>query len=88
MIFAVETKELFTDGGELIKKLECPLRMNWDRLTVRSEGPHRSCAECERAVLNTAALSEEEVVSAVRSDPSTCLAVSARQANIQIVQRL
>ena len=86
MKFDPSTKELFTDTGALIKVLHCPLRKRWKQLDEASSGPHRTCSECEREVLDTAAMSETEVLSAVRADPSTCLCVSACQDNLTILQ--
>lgn len=85
MKFDPGTKELFTDAGALIKVLHCPLRKRWEQLDEVASGPHRTCSECERAVLDTAAMSEVEVLSAVRADPLTCLCVSACQENLTIL---
>jgi hypothetical protein len=85
MKFDPSTKELFTDSGELVKVLHCPLRMRWEHLEVTSSSPHRTCGECERIVLDTAALSEAEVLAAVRTDPSTCLLVRACQENLTML---
>ena len=85
MKFDPGTKELFTDAGVLIKVLHCPLQKRWEQLDEAATGPHRTCSECERAVLDTAALSEFEVLSAVRADPFTCLCVSACQENLTVL---
>jgi hypothetical protein len=74
---------LYTDAGELIKVLHCPLKKQWDELG-ETDTPHRTCSNCERAVLDTAALTEAEVVAAVRGDPHTCLCVSASQDNVTV----
>ncbi len=85
MQFNPETKALYTDAGELIKVLHCPLRKRWEQLTLLSVSAHRTCASCERTVLDTSGMTEAEVVAAVNTDPSTCLAVSARQSNVTIL---
>lgn len=85
MKFDPETKALFTDAGTLIKVLHCPLRKRWQQLDGGASSPHRTCSECERPVLDTASMSESEVSSAVRADPSTCLCVSASQDNVVIL---
>jgi hypothetical protein len=85
MKFDPDTKELFTDTGTLIKVLHCPLRKRWEQLNEAASSPHRTCSECEREVLDTAAMSESEVLSALRADPSTCLCVSACQENVTIL---
>jgi len=85
MKFNPGTKQLFTDSGELVKVLRCPMPMRWEQLTAEAGEPHRSCAHCERRVLDTAVMSEEDVVAAVRADPSTCLCVRAGQPNLTLI---
>jgi hypothetical protein len=85
MKFDPNTKELFTDEGELIKVLYCPLRMRWEQLDVRPGTPHRQCSECNHSVLDTATYSDAQVLLAVRSDPSTCLCVRASQSNVTLL---
>lgn len=84
MIFDPSSLALSTDAGELIKVLHCPLKKQWDELR-ETETAHRTCSNCERAVLDTAAMTEAEVVAAVRSDPQTCLCVSAVQENLTLL---
>ena len=85
MKFNPGTKQLFTDSGELVKVLRCPLPMRWEQLTAEAGEPHRSCTYCDRGVLDTAVMSEEEVVAAVRADASTCLCVRAGQPNLSLI---
>ncbi len=79
------TKQLFTDSEELVNVLRCPLPMRWEQLTAPAGEPHRSCAHRERRVLDTAMMSEEEVVAAVRADPTTCLCVRAGQPSLTLI---
>ena len=88
MKFDPETRALYTDAGEFLKILHCPLHQRWEQLGVRSATPHRHCGQCERAVLDTSALTEEALISAVRADPAVCLSVSAVQANITIIHKV
>ena len=85
MKFNPGTNELFTDSGELVKVLRCPLPIRWEQLTAEAGEPHRSCAHCERSVLDTAVMSEEDVVAAVRADPLACLCVRAGQPNLTLI---
>ena len=80
-----KTKQLFTDTGELIKVLHCPLQKKWEQLAANLAGPHRHCAGCEREVLNTDGMSDAEVLATVHADPSTCLFVSGNQQNLAII---
>jgi hypothetical protein len=83
MTFDPYALALYTDAGELIKVLHCPLKKQWDELN-ETDAPHRTCWNCERAVLDTATMTEAEVVAAVRTDPHTCLCVSAAQENVAL----
>lgn len=85
MKFDPTTKELFTDAGTLVKKLHCPVRMRWEQLHASTDLPHRVCNECSHDVLDTAVLSDAEVLAAVQSNPSTCLSVAASQANLTLI---
>lgn len=85
MQFNPQTQTLFTDQGEVIKRLHCPYRKRWHQLRMLLGSPHRSCSTCERTVLDTAKLTEDEVVALVRSDPHTCLLVRADQDNVTIL---
>jgi hypothetical protein len=84
MIFDTSSLSLYTDAGELIKVLRCPLKQQWRELR-ETETAHRTCSNCERSVLDTSTMTEAEVVAAVRSDPQTCLCVSAVQENLTLL---
>lgn len=84
MRFQPLTQTLSTDEGELIKHLYCPLGKTWEQLAA-TDSAHRLCAHCNRPVLDTGAMTEAEVVAAVRADPETCLRVSAFQENLTIL---
>jgi hypothetical protein len=84
MRFNPNTNALFTDNGTLLKILRCPLRKRWEHLHKSTDSPHRLCDDCSCAVLDTAFMSDDEVMAAVHADPFTCLCVSSRQENIRI----
>ena len=85
MKFDPNTRELFTDAGELVKVLHCPLRMRWEQLGKCAGSPHRKCGRCDHPVHDTAALSDAEVLATVRIDPSACLCIRASQANVTLI---
>jgi hypothetical protein len=85
MKFNPITKKLYTDSGELIKRLHCPLRMQWAQLRQNPVTPHRMCIACERTVLDTDDMTDAELLAKVQAHPSICLSVSARQANVTII---
>lgn len=73
------------DAGELIKVLHRSLRKHWAQLGVNAGSPHRACGICGHDVLDTGALSDADVLAAVRADPSACLYVRASQPNLAML---
>ena len=88
MQFDPSTSTLFTDAGERIKTLHCPRKMQWTQLeAARDHTPHRHCRACDHVVLETAVLSDADLLAIVRADPSTCLQVRSDQPNLTLVSR-
>jgi hypothetical protein len=85
MKFNPITHALTTDAGELIKVLNCP-RKTPPRVMPATDSPHLLCTSCEHIVLNTAVMTEAEVVAAVQEDPHTCLRVSSLQENLTVLR--
>lgn len=83
----MHTRALYTDQGRLLKILHCPLQKRWKDLTPAGAAPHRSCNYCERQVLDTTALSDEQLADLLLLDPGTCLKVSTDQPNVQLITR-
>lgn len=84
MKFNPDTKALLTHDGKLIKALSCHLNMQLRQLQVERDG-HRRCDMCEHKVLDTALLSEKQILEQVAVDPGTCLIVRRGQENVEIV---
>jgi hypothetical protein len=85
MLFVIRTRSLYTDDGELIKSLHCPLRMRGADLQSDPENRHLFCDHCSKTVHDTALLSEVETAQLVREDPEACLAIGPNQANVTVV---
>lgn len=83
MTFNPITRDLYTDEGTRIKKLNCPLGADWADMRPLDSG-HRLCGHCQHPVLDTALLSEADVLTQVRAQPDTCLKVDLNQANIRL----
>lgn len=73
-------------NGRVLKKLGCPKLKSWDSLAVSSDTGmmKRHCDSCEKSVIDTAFLTYEEVVDAVKQDPDVCFRVRLEQDNIEI----
>lgn len=81
------TKEVFSDEGQLIKKLDCPFRVKWEDLNDH-HSTFRKCLNCDRSILDTKYLSEEELIETMNKDPNTCLKLDFNQDNVKIITNL
>ncbi|PZX55536.1 hypothetical protein LV85_00760 [Algoriphagus chordae] len=78
------SKKLFTENGELIKTLNCPYRIGWSSLPSTEDSKHRTCSQCEHSILDTAKVTEKELVQTIKTKPNTCLKVDINQDNLTI----
>ena len=78
------TKQLFTKDNRFIRQLHCPLGKHWEQLTPASNLQAKICNTCQKAVLDTSLLKDEEVLKLVSNDPHTCLKVDLNQSNLTI----
>ena len=83
MKFDPITKEIFTDKNEFVKKLDCPYRMTWLDLE-RSKSKFPKCSDCEKVIIDTNILTDDELVEIVKQDPNTCLKVDLNQNNLTV----
>lgn len=82
MILNKNTKELFTDDGDLIKKLHCPFQKQWAELEKTQSSLARLCNSCGKPVLDTQYFSDNELSKLVKENPETCLRINSRQSNL------
>ena len=76
-------KRLYTSKGVLIKELFCPLKVGPSSTHLESDGSW-SCTKCQRQLVDTSAISEEELLDLVAKEPDTCLRVDLNQENLKI----
>ena len=84
MVFNPITQQLFTNKGQLIKHLHCPLNMQWSELHPRENSREKRCEHCSRTIIKTDALSDEALLSLVTKDPQTCVQLEFEQENVLI----
>ena len=84
MKFNPITNELFTDGGLLLKKLHCPLNKQWENLSQAIPLKGKLCDHCDKVIIDSSLLNEEDVAELMQNDPSTCLKVDINQENLII----
>lgn len=69
------TKKLYTDKGELIKELYCPLSKEWSNLKKGY------CDSCNKMVYDTSKMKDQEVLDFVKKNPKSCLKVDLITSN-------
>ena len=79
MQYKVDTKELYTDKGKFIKKMQCPRDVDWGNLTPGKYDIERYCIHCNKSILNVEFLSDDEVVFLLNKRPETCLKIKAKK---------
>lgn len=83
MLFDPKTNTLYTNKGDEIKKLSCPLTKKWEELEpLDLKDLKRRCHSCQRNVLNTKGLTDEQVLAIVQYDPEVCLHVDESYGNM------
>ncbi len=75
MKYNLTTKEIFTDEGQLIKKMNCPEKAEWDTMEKGNNDLKRTCKICNKSVIDTEFLSDDEVLFLVEKDVNTCLRI-------------
>ena len=88
MKFLPSRQILYTDQGLFLKQLSCPLQKKWTDLQKQTDSRMRHCDRCNRSVLDTALLTDEDVATRVVRDPSVCLRISASQSNVTIIDEV
>jgi len=85
LFFDLNTQEIITENGEILKKLNCPIKAEWDDMTTLPYNPNRMCKVCSRTVVDTSPLSVEELADFLRKQPDSCLKISTIQTNITFI---
>lgn len=78
------TRKLYTDSGEFIKEIKCPLNMQWDQMGSSSISNSRLCKQCNHEVIDSLNLNETELLEMVKQNEKTCLKVDLNQENIRV----
>jgi hypothetical protein len=78
------SKEIFTDTGEFIKRLHCPIHVKWNAMKKNGDRS-KICVECNKTIHDTANINDNDIVKLMKNDPQACLKVSLNQDNVKIV---
>ena len=79
MKYKVDTSELYTDNGLFVKKMQCQISVDWDIMMPGKNEMERICSHCNKSVLNTEFISDDEVLFLLTKRPETCIKINAKQ---------
>lgn len=72
MIYNHKKRSLYSDDKRLIRKFDCPLKKQWDRLSSTGADHVRYCGSCEKKVLDISPFSEEQMIAVFKTTPNQC----------------
>ena len=84
MILHLPSLTLYTSDGRLIKRLHCPLKVDWEHMEENGKERGRDCGPCGRTVLDTRLFSEEELLQRLQAEPHTCLMIDLQHPDITL----
>jgi hypothetical protein len=73
MKYNAETKELFTDKGVFLKKMQCHEDVEWKKMEKGKNDLVKICNLCKKEVISTECLSDDEIKFILEKDSNTCL---------------
>lgn len=78
MKYKIDTKQLYTDNGVYVKKMQCPIGVDWENMEPRNNNLERICSHCNKAVLDVEFLSDDEVLFLINKRPETCIKINIK----------
>ncbi len=68
-------KDIYTEKGELIKTIDCPKKVSIKDLR-KDKDKSLYCNNCEKTILDTEYMSEDNLIKTLKKDKNTCLKIS------------
>jgi len=84
MKFNPNTKQLFTNEGDLLKRLHCPHGVKWNDLH-HSDAIKKYCHFCGKNIIDTQNLDDDAVIAIVIQDEGVCLKLDLNDPAIRII---
>jgi len=72
-VLIIKDKKIYQDNV-LLKEIHCPKKMKQSDL--QKKGKDFICLSCNKRIINTDHLAEDELVSLLQKDKNTCLSVN------------
>ncbi|TXD53595.1 MULTISPECIES: hypothetical protein [unclassified Polaribacter] len=82
----LKTKSIYTDNGELIKKLNCKHNITENDLKEENKAIIGNCIHCLKGVYKTENLTDEKLKNLVKKNPSICFYIKRNQANVSRIE--
>ena len=76
MKYNEKTKELYTNNGQFLKKINCPQIFDWEKMEKGKNDLERKCSICKKSVIDTSFLSDSEILYIMEKDNNTCLKIN------------
>ena len=74
-MLTVKDSNIYKDEGVLLKTIHCPKKASYSSL-IRKTNKHILCSSCDKNLLNTDHVSEEELIDTLTKDKDTCLVIN------------
>lgn len=87
MIFDPQTNSLYSDKGEFIKTVYCPMSLRPEQLRLMDGKRDRYCLECKTEIKCIDLLSDEDVKSAAAEDKGICIFSTPEARNIVFLRQ-
>ena len=71
------TKKLFTDDNQFLKKMNCPLNIDWVKLEYFSSSS-KLCNGCNKQIYDTNTFSDLQLVEIFNANPDSCVKVDLK----------
>ena len=71
------TKKLFTDDNQLLKKMNCPLNIDWVKLEFYSSGS-KLCNMCNKQIYDANTFSDLQLEEMFDAFPDTCVKIDLK----------
>ena len=76
---------LYTDKGEVIKKLDCPYKVTFSEPTIDSPVNEHICSICNGEIVDTNGYDDADLLRLMDKGHNLCFKVEPDQANVKIV---
>ena len=74
-MLTIKNKKIYSDNGGFLKTISCPKKVSYSSL-VRKTDRQMLCSSCQKNLIDTDNISEEELVDILSKDKDTCLVIN------------